>query len=364
VRVILKTFQELTGPCAETECPVRVERALASSRSATARLEVCRVGDSQLLVASRAVRIQQLTLDFLAYLELERGLSRNTLHAYQSDLAQLGAFLTARGVTPLAAQHGDLAAFLSELASGGGQRAPVAAATLQRKAACLRSFYRHLRREGLIEHDPTADLRGPPKTKRLPKVLSREQVAKLLVQPSGSLPLALRDRALLEVMYACGLRVSETIGLELSDVDLEEGLLRAYGKGSKERIVPVGRRAVSALELYLARGRPLLVGVRVERSLFVNHRGAGLTRQGLYKIIQSHARTAGLDESMTPHTLRHTFATHLLAGGCDLRSLQEMLGHADLATTQVYTHLSAERLKDAYFDAHPRAQTRPRNTPI
>jgi integrase/recombinase XerD len=301
------------------------------------------------------MRVERLTLDFLAYLELERGLSRNTLHAYQSDLAQLGGFLTRRGVSPLAAQHGDLAAFLSELAAGGKDRAPVAAATLQRKAACLRSFYRHLRREGLIEHDPTADLRGPPKTKRLPKVLSREQVAKLLEQPKGTEPLALRDRALLEVMYACGLRVSEVIGLEVGDVDLEEGMLRARGKGSKERIVPVGRRAVEALDLYRRRGRPPLVGVKVETRLFVNHRGAGLTRQGLYKIIQSHARTAGLAECMSPHTLRHTFATHLLSGGCDLRSLQEMLGHADLATTQIYTHLSAERLKDAYFGAHPRA---------
>jgi integrase/recombinase XerD len=310
------------------------------------------------------MRVERLTLDFLAYLELERGLSRNTLHAYQSDLAQLGGFLTRRGVSPLQAQHGDLAAFLSELAAGGQDRAPVAAATLQRKAACLRSFYRHLRREGLIEHDPTADLRGPPKTKRLPKVLSREEVAKLLEQPKGTEPLALRDRALLEVMYACGLRVSEAIGLEVGDVDLEEGMLRARGKGSKERIVPVGRRAVEALDLYRRRGRPPLVGVRVETHLLVNHRGAGLTRQGLYKIIQNHARTAGLAERMTPHTLRHTFATHLLSGGCDLRSLQEMLGHADLATTQIYTHLSAERLKDVYFDAHPRAHVRTTGTPV
>ncbi len=300
--------------------------------------------------------MQQLTLDFLAYLELERGLSRNTLNAYQSDLAQLGGFLARYDVSPLDAQHSDLAAFLSELAAGdGGDRPPVSPATLQRKAACLRSFYRHLRREGLIEHDPTADLRGPPKTQRLPKVLSREQVAKLLAQPQGTEPLALRDRALLELMYACGLRVSETIALEVGDVDLQEGMLRARGKGSKERIVPVGRQAVGALELYRGRGRAQLVGSRSETHLFVNHRGVGLTRQGLYKIIQSHARAAGLSEQMTPHTLRHTFATHLLAGGCDLRSLQEMLGHADLATTQIYTHLSAERLKGAYFDAHPRA---------
>ncbi|HEX5308223.1 MAG TPA: site-specific tyrosine recombinase XerD [Solirubrobacteraceae bacterium] len=304
---------------------------------------------------SGEARIEQLALDFLAYLELERGLSRNTLTAYASDLAQLGEFLRSNGVAPLQAQHGDLAAFLSALALGDQQHPPVAASTLQRKAACLRSFYRHLRREGLIEHDPTADLRGPAKTRTLPKVLTREQVARLLLQPAGTEPLALRDRALLELMYACGLRISEACGLELGDVDLEEGMLRARGKGSKERLVPVGRAAVRAIEAYLARGRPALVGVRQEHRLFVNHRGGALTRQGAYKIIQNHARGAELQQRMSPHTLRHSFATHLLAGGCDLRSLQEMLGHADLSTTQIYTHLSADRLKQAYFDAHPRA---------
>jgi integrase/recombinase XerD len=306
--------------------------------------------------AAASPRVQELTLDFLAYLELERGLSHNTLNAYQSDLAQFGRFLAKRGVSALEARHSDLAAFLAELAtSSGGDHSAVSPATLQRKAACLRSFYRHLRREGLVEHDPTADLRGPPKTQRLPMVLSREQVTKLLAQPKGTEPLALRDRALLETMYACGLRVSEAVALKVGDVDLQEGVLRARGKGSKERIVPVGRQAVSALETYRSRARPKLVGLRVEDHLLVNHRGGGLTRQGLYKIVQNHARSAGLAELMTPHTLRHTFATHLLSGGCDLRSLQEMLGHADLATTQIYTHLSAERLKDTYFDAHPRA---------
>ena len=309
-------------------------------------------------------RLEQLTLDFVAHLELERGLSRNTLHAYQSDLAQFGRYLDGRGVSPLKAGHSDLAGFLAQLAEGDEKRAPASPATLQRKAACLRSFYRHLRREELIVHDPTTDLRSPPKLMRLPKVLSREQVTELLDQPKGAGPLALRDRALLELMYACGLRVSEAIALEVSDVDTEEGMLRARGKGSKERIVPVGRSAVTALERYLARGRPVLVGARVESSLFVNHRGARLTRQGVYKIIQSYAHSAGLGERMTPHTLRHTFATHLLAGGCDLRSLQEMLGHADLATTQIYTHLSADRLKDAYFGAHPRAQARTMRRPV
>jgi integrase/recombinase XerD len=300
--------------------------------------------------------MERLLLDFLAYLELERGLSRNTLDAYRTDLLQFGAFLERRGLRATEASHGDLAAFLAELAAGNGKRPPVVAATLQRKTACLRSFYRHLRREGLIEHDPTAELRGPPRTKRLPSVLSREEVGMLLSQPRGSEPRALRDRALLELMYACGLRASEAVGLELTDVDLEEGMLRARGKGSKERMVPIGRDAVAALDAYLTRGRPVLAGVKIESRLFLNRRGLGLTRQGLYKIIQGYAGGAGLRHKMSPHTLRHTFATHLLAGGCDLRSLQEMLGHADLATTQVYTHLSAERLKEAYFSAHPRAK--------
>jgi integrase/recombinase XerD len=311
--------------------------------------------------------IEPLTLDFLAYLELERGLSRNTLEAYRSDLLQFGRFMQRRGVSVTAAQHGDLAAFLTELAGSGAPaagvgvrggevaRPPAAAATLGRKVACLRSFYRHLRREGLIEHDPAAELHGPRKTQRLPRVLTRDEVARLLREPKGTEPLALRDRALLEVMYASGLRVSEVIGLDVSDIDLDEGMLRARGKGSKERLVPVGRHASAALSAYCARGRPALLGARSESKLFVNRRGGGLSRQGLYKIVQGHARGAGLAARMSPHTLRHSFATHLLAGGCDLRSLQEMLGHADLATTQVYTHLSAERLKDAYFSAHPRA---------
>jgi integrase/recombinase XerD len=301
------------------------------------------------------VEIEPLLLDFLAYLELERGLSRNTLEAYRSDLLQFGDFLQRRRSSALQARHAELAAFLSELAEGHEGRPAVAATTLGRKVACLRSFYRHLRCEGLIEHDPTAELRGPRKTQRLPRVLSRAEVNRLLEQPRGSDALGLRDRALLELMYACGLRASEAVGLELADIDLEEGLLRARGKGSKERLVPIGRQALAAVRRYCRSARPVLLGEHSEAHLFLNRRGAGLTRQGLYKIVQGHARSAGLEHKMSPHTLRHTFATHLLAGGCDLRSLQEMLGHADLATTQVYTHLSAERLKDAYFGAHPRA---------
>ncbi len=294
-------------------------------------------------------------LDFLAYLEFERGLSRNTLDAYRTDLLQLGDHLRSRGLDATSARHSDLAGFLSALAAGGDGRPPASSATLQRKAACLRSFYRYLRREGMIDYDPTAEIHGPPKAAKLPEVLTRDEVLALLRAPVGNAPTALRDRALLELMYACGLRASEATGLEVDDVDISEQMLRARGKGSKERVVPIGREAITALLDYAEHGRPELVGLRNERHIFVNSRGGGLTRQGLYKIITGHASAAGLEGRVSPHTLRHTFATHLLSGGCDLRVVQEMLGHADVATTQVYTHLSGERLRDVYFEAHPRA---------
>ena len=297
---------------------------------------------------------EHLVLDFLAYLEFERGLSRNTLEAYRSDLFQYGRFLEERGADAVSAEARDLSDFLAELASGNGRPA-ASPATIHRKAACLRSFYRHLRREGVRDSDPTATISGPRRGRKLPKVLNRGEVAKLLQQPHGTAPTALRDKALLELMYACGLRASEAIGIEVSDVDLELAMLRARGKGSKERVVPIGRAAVQAVRIYLERGRPALVHGGIVAHLFVNFRGEPLTRQGLYKIVRRHATTAGLADRMSPHTLRHTFATHLLAGGCDLRSVQEMLGHADVATTQLYTHLSSERLKDVYFKAHPRA---------
>jgi integrase/recombinase XerD len=303
-----------------------------------------------------APRLTELMLEFLGYLELERGLSRNTLEAYRSDLEQYGDYLARARLDPLQLSAAELAGFISALAAGTDGRRPVAPATLQRKIACLRSFYRHLRREQLIDHDPASDLRAPRSRARLPEVLSRDEIARLLSQPRASTPTGLRDRALLETMYACGLRASEATGLELSELDLEAGILRAHGKGSKERLVPIGSKAIASLRGYLEQGRPRLVGALDERRVFVNHRGAGLSRQGLYKIVQRHASAAGLAHRMSPHTLRHTFATHLLAGGCDLRSLQEMLGHADIATTQLYTHLSADRLRDVYFDAHPRAQ--------
>jgi integrase/recombinase XerD len=300
-------------------------------------------------------RFEDLVLDFLSYLEFERGLSRNTLEAYRGDLLQLGRFLEEHHLSALDAGPADIGDFLTHLATGDDEHRPASPATIHRKSACLRSFYRHLRREGLRESDPTATLSAPRRSRKLPQVLTRGEVEKLLSQPRGTDPSALRDRALLELMYASGLRASEAIGLEVEDVDLDERLLRARGKGSKERIVPIGQAALKALTAYLERGRPKLVKDRPELHLFVNFRGGQLTRQGLYKIVRRHALSAGLADRMSPHTLRHTFATHLLAGGCDLRSVQEMLGHADVSTTQLYTHLSSERLKDVYFKAHPRA---------
>lgn len=302
------------------------------------------------------MRHQELVLDFLAYLEFERGLSRNTLTAYRTDLLQLGDFLARRGSEAKTATTQDLSEFLADVAEGpAGQRS---AATINRKAACLRSFYKHLRREELVVDDPTANLAVPRRRRRLPEVLSYAEVQKLLATPQGDDPVTRRDRAILEVMYACGLRASETISLDVGDIDFRQGLVRTEGKGSKERLVPIGRSAQTAVRAYISGPRAELVRAPEEKALFLNFRGGPLTRQGLYKIIRRRAAEAGLSAKLSPHTLRHSFATHLLSGGCDLRSVQEMLGHADLATTQLYTHLSGEDLKQAYFEAHPRAKAK------
>jgi integrase/recombinase XerD len=302
-------------------------------------------------------RFEALVLDFLAHLEFERGLARNTLTAYRTDLLQFGSFLAGRNRAATEAERTDVADFLADLATGNGHPA-CSPATINRKAACLRSFYRHLRREDLIDDDPTAALAPPSKSRKLPRVLSYAEVKRLLESVKDGDAIALRDRALLEIMYGCGLRASEAVGLAVNDVDLRRGFVRPHGKGNKERTVPLGREAAAAVKRYLRTGRAELVGSRARSNLFVNFRGGPLTRQGLYKIIRRHAREVGLDGRMSPHTLRHSFATHLLSGGCDLRSVQEMLGHSDVATTQLYTHLSGERIREVYFKAHPRAVAR------
>ncbi len=298
-----------------------------------------------------APRFEDLLLEFLQYLEFEARSAENTLIAYRTDLMQYGAFLSSIDQDPLTVNQGQIIEYLEQLAGSG----EIAGTTLHRKLSSMRSFYVHLRREGIIDTDPTADVKAPAQAKKLPTVLSRSEVSHLIEQVRGSDPIATRDRAMLELMYASGLRVSELINLEVSDIDFDEGILRTRGKGNKERIVPVGRQALLSIRIYLRAGRRALTKDRPQRYLFVNFRGGQLTRQGLYKIVRKYASAAGLSDRMSPHTLRHTFATHLLSGGCDLRSVQEMLGHADVSTTQTYTHLSTERLKDVYFDAHPRA---------
>ena len=305
-------------------------------------------------VSPRRARFDSLLLDFLAYLELERGLSPNTISAYRSDLDRFGSFLDLRELDVSSITPRDLAEYVAELASPGEGPAP-APSTVHRKTAAIRSLFRYARLEGIVDDDPTVGIAPQRRRKTLPKVLTEAEVAKLLAAPSGDSPQVSRDRAILEVMYAAGLRASEVIGLEMSDVDTEEGVLRAHGKGDRERLVPIGRAAIAAIEAYRVAGRPRLVGDRHEKALFLNYRGRPLTRQGLYKIIQGHARSVGLEDRMSPHTLRHSFATHLLAGGCDLRAVQEMLGHADVATTQMYTHLSGRELRDVYSRTHPRA---------
>lgn len=298
-----------------------------------------------------APRFEDSLLEFLSYLEFEARCAENTLIAYRTDLMQFGAYLAVTGQDALTIEQPQVIEYLDSLAASG----EIAGTTLHRKLSSLRSFYVYLRREGQIDNDPTADVKAPAQAKKLPSVLSRSEVSHLIDQVKGSDPIDTRDRALLELMYASGLRVSEVIGLEVSDIDFEEGVLRARGKGKKERLVPVGRQALLSIRIYLRAGRRALTKDRPQKYLFVNFRGGQLTRQGLYKIVRKYAALAGLEERMSPHTLRHTFATHLLNGGCDLRSVQEMLGHADVSTTQTYTHLSTERLKDVYFDAHPRA---------
>ena len=305
-------------------------------------------------VSPLRARFDGLLLEFLAYLELERGLSPNTIAAYRSDLERFGDFLESRGLEAALVTPRDLADHVAELANPR-EGEPPAPSTIHRKTAAIRSLYRYLRLEGVIEDDPTVGIAPQRRRKTLPKVLTEAEVSTLLAAPTGSGPQVSRDRAILEIMYACGLRASEVVGLEMSDVDTEEGVVRARGKGNRERIVPVGRAAIRAIEAYRVVGRPRLVGDRHEKALFLNYRGGPLTRQGLYKIVQGHARSVGLGERMSPHTLRHSFATHLLAGGCDLRSVQEMLGHADVATTQMYTHLSGRELNEVYSRTHPRA---------
>jgi integrase/recombinase XerD len=285
---------------------------------------------------------------YLAYLDLERGLSRNTRENYQRDLEQCAAFVSRKGAGDWRTVTADQAgAWVRSLSRG-------AASSQARRLTALRMFARFLVRERLRPDDFTALLSGPKLARRLPETLSSAEIGRLMASPSGGDPPSLRDRALLELFYSSGLRVSELAALTLQQVDLKDGFARVFGKGSKERVVPIGERALAALGTWVASGRPHFVKARTRSELFLSSRGTALSRVGLWGIVKKHAKRAGITKSVKPHLLRHSFATHLLSGGADLRSIQEMLGHASISTTQIYTAVEGKRLLDQHARFHPR----------
>ena len=287
---------------------------------------------------------------FLAFLGLERGLSKNTLAAYRSDLDQCAAFLAKQGCKDWRrVSRAQAAEWLHAL--NGRVCSPASQA---RKLTAVRGLARYLVREKLRDDDFTDLLAGPKLSRRIPGTLTAEEVARLLAAPTGGDAAALRDRALLELFYSSGLRVSELAGLTLQQVDLEHGFLRVFGKGSKERVVPIGGKAADAVTTYLLSGRPAFVQPRTGSQLFLNQRGSALSRVALWMIVKKYAQRAGITKNVKPHGLRHSFATHLLTGGADLRAIQEMLGHASISTTQIYTAVETKRLLDQHAKFHPR----------
>lgn len=287
---------------------------------------------------------------FLGYMSLERGLSANTISSYRRDLDQAARFLALGKVADWRnVAAADAARWVHSLSA-----AKYSVASLARKLSALRMLARFLVREKLRDDDFTALLTGPKPSRKMPGTLSEDEVSRLLAAASGGQPRDLRDRALLELFYSSGLRVSELAGLTLQQIDLQQGFLRVFGKGSKERVVPVGGRACEALATYLVSGRPHLVRPHTGSQFFLNHRGRGLSRVALWMIVKASAKRAGLTRNVKPHALRHSFATHLLTGGADLRAIQEMLGHASISTTQIYTAVEPQRLLEHHAKFHPR----------
>jgi integrase/recombinase XerD len=290
---------------------------------------------------------------FLTHVQVEKGLAVNTLSAYRRDLAKFEDFAKKRKLALAAVKRDDLVDFLASL-----YRQKLESKTVARHLVTLRNFFRHAQVEELITEDPTAHLESPKIRRSLPHYLRLDEVEKLLELPDQTTPLGLRDRAMLEVLYSTGLRVSELTSLRVMDLDTKVGCVRCIGKGDKERIVPVGRKALAIVEKYLRHGRIALMGTTRGTPgafLFVNRRGGRISRVGVWKIFSAYGRKAGLRVPLTPHMLRHSFATHLLERGADLRSVQLMLGHSDISTTQIYTHVVEERLKQIYKAHHPRA---------
>ncbi|HZD60546.1 MAG TPA: site-specific tyrosine recombinase XerD [Anaerolineae bacterium] len=287
---------------------------------------------------------------FINYISVEKGLAKNSIEAYKRDLSRYVAYLYESGVT----SYDDIAYdtildYLKTLRNYYGD------ASVARKVAAIKSFHKFLVREGITDNFPTADIKAPKKAKKLPKALSVKQTEKLLNQPMGPGISSIRDRSIIELLYSCGLRVTELVSLDIEDIDLKNGYLRCFGKGSKERIVPLGSHACEALTEYINKSRNQLAGRYRPPALFLNSRGKRLSRQSCWKIVKKYAEKAGIKE-IYPHSLRHSFATHLLANGADLRAVQELLGHANVSTTQIYTHVTKDKLKAVYERTHPKAR--------
>jgi len=300
------------------------------------------------------MRIHALVVSFMNYIKIEKGLAANTLTAYDHDLRKLEAFAEKRGLSLEAVTREHIVDFLGDLYRQGLDSHSVA-----RHMASLRNFFRFGLAEGAITLDPMLNLESPKMRRRLPVYLRMEDVDRLLNQPDLSTPYGLRDHAILEVLYSTGLRVSELVNLKVSDLETRMGCLRCIGKGDKERLVPVGRKALAAVRAYIEKSRPQLLGrrdtVKASPWLFVNRFGNRLSRIAIWRLLTAYGRRAGIRARLSPHKLRHSFATHLLERGADLRSVQLMLGHADISTTQIYTHVMEERLKQVYKAHHPRA---------
>lgn len=291
--------------------------------------------------------------DFVHYLTVEKGLAKNTIVSYERDLRSYAAYLQKveqlKSLNEVNRTH--LLQFLGHLKQNGKS-----AKTLARHVASIRAFHQFLLREKICEQDPAVHLETPQQEQRLPKVLSLSEVEALLEAPKSNSPFDLRNRAMLELLYATGMRVSELIQMKLDDLHLAMGFVRCIGKGDKERIIPIGQTAIKVMEAYLVNGRPHLRSAKHRsNALFLNHHGKAMSRQGFWKILKKIAVDAGIEKPLTPHMLRHSFATHLLENGADLRAVQELLGHVDISTTQIYTHVTKTRLKDVYTTFHPRA---------
>lgn len=294
--------------------------------------------------------MEEALQQYLTHLAVERGLSGNSLGSYASDLKRYLAFLKTKNIDDLQAVERKLVSeFLASLMGYG--LSPV---SLSRNISALRGFHRFLASEGISKKDPTENIETPRLDKKLPEVLDLSEVEKLLAQPDPASLLGLRDKAMLEILYACGLRVTELLTLKTSDLFFDQDFIRCFGKGSKERIVPVGRSARNWTDRYRQGSRPALLKKFSTEVLFLNNRGRPMSRMGFWKLLKAYAQKAGIKKRVHPHILRHSFATHLLEGGADLRSVQEMLGHADISTTQIYTHVDREYLKEVHRQFHPR----------